>query len=130
MVWVNSVNPENEQNTTIQTSTKYKHVITHMLLVLQWKWFWGRLEYTGIGVRLVLCSLVCWVGIKIKCTCNIEEYTLEFPHHETSFSCWRMFFGPTIGGYMTQALSFEWSAGVQGALAFLAVRKRHLQIKA
>uniref|UniRef100_A0A671NCV5 Tubby-related protein 4-like n=1 Tax=Sinocyclocheilus anshuiensis TaxID=1608454 RepID=A0A671NCV5_9TELE len=33
-----------------------------------------------------------------------------------------MFFGPTIGGYITQALNFEWSAGVQGALAFLAVR--------
>uniref|UniRef100_A0A673LJ35 MFS-type transporter SLC18B1-like n=1 Tax=Sinocyclocheilus rhinocerous TaxID=307959 RepID=A0A673LJ35_9TELE len=27
-----------------------------------------------------------------------------------------MFFGPTIGGYITQALNFEWSAGVQGAL--------------
>uniref|UniRef100_A0A8C2C440 Solute carrier family 18 member B1 n=1 Tax=Cyprinus carpio TaxID=7962 RepID=A0A8C2C440_CYPCA len=33
-----------------------------------------------------------------------------------------MFFGPTIGGYITQALNFEWSAGVQGAIAFLAVR--------
>ncbi|XP_066525073.1 MFS-type transporter SLC18B1 isoform X2 [Hoplias malabaricus] len=31
-----------------------------------------------------------------------------------------MFFGPTIGGYITQKLNFEWSAGVQGALAFLA----------
>ncbi|XP_073683235.1 MFS-type transporter SLC18B1 [Garra rufa] len=31
-----------------------------------------------------------------------------------------MFFGPTVGGYITQALNFEWSAGVQGALAFLA----------
>ncbi|XP_056624639.1 MFS-type transporter SLC18B1 [Triplophysa dalaica] len=31
-----------------------------------------------------------------------------------------MFFGPTIGGYITQVLNFEWSAGVQGALAFLA----------
>ncbi|TRY83492.1 hypothetical protein DNTS_016225 [Danionella cerebrum] len=31
-----------------------------------------------------------------------------------------MFFGPTMGGYLTQALNFEWSAGVQGALAFLA----------
>ncbi|XP_026142352.1 MFS-type transporter SLC18B1 isoform X2 [Carassius auratus] len=31
-----------------------------------------------------------------------------------------MFFGPTIGGYITQALNFEWSAGVQGALAFFA----------
>ncbi|XP_051725099.1 MFS-type transporter SLC18B1 isoform X2 [Ctenopharyngodon idella] len=31
-----------------------------------------------------------------------------------------MFFGPIIGGYITEALNFEWSAGVQGALAFLA----------
>ncbi|XP_050989007.1 MFS-type transporter SLC18B1 [Labeo rohita] len=31
-----------------------------------------------------------------------------------------MFFGPTIGGYITQALNFEWSAGFQGALAFFA----------
>ncbi|XP_072545451.1 MFS-type transporter SLC18B1 [Salminus brasiliensis] len=31
-----------------------------------------------------------------------------------------MFFGPTVGGYITQKLNFEWSAGVQGALAFLA----------
>ncbi|XP_026085918.1 MFS-type transporter SLC18B1-like [Carassius auratus] len=31
-----------------------------------------------------------------------------------------MFFGPTFGGYITQALDFEWSAGVQGALTFLA----------
>ncbi|XP_055028124.2 MFS-type transporter SLC18B1 isoform X1 [Misgurnus anguillicaudatus] len=31
-----------------------------------------------------------------------------------------MFFGPTVGGYVTQALNFEWSAGVQGGLAFLA----------
>uniref|UniRef100_A0A671SJE7 MFS-type transporter SLC18B1-like n=1 Tax=Sinocyclocheilus anshuiensis TaxID=1608454 RepID=A0A671SJE7_9TELE len=41
-----------------------------------------------------------------------------------------MFFGPTIGGYITQALNFEWSAGVQGALAFLAVSKINFQIKA
>uniref|UniRef100_A0A673KB92 MFS-type transporter SLC18B1-like n=1 Tax=Sinocyclocheilus rhinocerous TaxID=307959 RepID=A0A673KB92_9TELE len=34
-----------------------------------------------------------------------------------------MFFGPTIGGYITQALNFEWSAGVQGALAFLAASR-------
>uniref|UniRef100_W5JYT7 Solute carrier family 18 member B1 n=1 Tax=Astyanax mexicanus TaxID=7994 RepID=W5JYT7_ASTMX len=34
-----------------------------------------------------------------------------------------MFFGPTFGGYITQKLNFEWSAGVQGALAFLAVSK-------
>uniref|UniRef100_A0A8C2JJZ2 Solute carrier family 18 member B1 n=1 Tax=Cyprinus carpio TaxID=7962 RepID=A0A8C2JJZ2_CYPCA len=40
-----------------------------------------------------------------------------------------MFFGPTVGGYITQALNFEWSAGVQGALAFLAVRKISFQIK-
>ncbi|KAG9268672.1 MFS-type transporter SLC18B1 [Astyanax mexicanus] len=31
-----------------------------------------------------------------------------------------MFFGPTFGGYITQKFNFEWSAGVQGALAFLA----------
>uniref|UniRef100_A0A8B9LRH2 Solute carrier family 18 member B1 n=1 Tax=Astyanax mexicanus TaxID=7994 RepID=A0A8B9LRH2_ASTMX len=34
-----------------------------------------------------------------------------------------MFFGPTFGGYITQKFNFEWSAGVQGALAFLAVSK-------
>uniref|UniRef100_A0A671NB45 Tubby-related protein 4-like n=1 Tax=Sinocyclocheilus anshuiensis TaxID=1608454 RepID=A0A671NB45_9TELE len=39
-----------------------------------------------------------------------------------------MFFGPTIGGYITQALNFEWSAGVQGALAFLAVRTNSMGI--
>ncbi|XP_036448827.1 MFS-type transporter SLC18B1 [Colossoma macropomum] len=31
-----------------------------------------------------------------------------------------MFFGPTVGGYITQKLNFEWSAGVQGTLAFFA----------
>ncbi|XP_076834856.1 MFS-type transporter SLC18B1-like isoform X2 [Brachyhypopomus gauderio] len=31
-----------------------------------------------------------------------------------------MFFGPTTGGYITQKLNFEWSAGVQGMLTFLA----------
>ncbi|XP_026867021.2 MFS-type transporter SLC18B1 isoform X2 [Electrophorus electricus] len=31
-----------------------------------------------------------------------------------------MFFGPTTGGYITQKLNFEWSAGFQGGLTFLA----------
>uniref|UniRef100_A0A673LGS0 MFS-type transporter SLC18B1-like n=1 Tax=Sinocyclocheilus rhinocerous TaxID=307959 RepID=A0A673LGS0_9TELE len=29
-----------------------------------------------------------------------------------------MFFGPTIGGYITQALNFEWSAGVQARVCY------------
>uniref|UniRef100_A0A8C8LLX3 Major facilitator superfamily (MFS) profile domain-containing protein n=1 Tax=Oncorhynchus tshawytscha TaxID=74940 RepID=A0A8C8LLX3_ONCTS len=32
-----------------------------------------------------------------------------------------MFCGPTLGGFITQQLSFEWAASVQGGLAFLAV---------
>uniref|UniRef100_A0A3Q3K6S2 Major facilitator superfamily (MFS) profile domain-containing protein n=1 Tax=Monopterus albus TaxID=43700 RepID=A0A3Q3K6S2_MONAL len=32
-----------------------------------------------------------------------------------------MFYGPTVGGFITQHLSFEWAAAVQGGLAFLAV---------
>uniref|UniRef100_A0AAQ6AJW3 Major facilitator superfamily (MFS) profile domain-containing protein n=1 Tax=Amphiprion ocellaris TaxID=80972 RepID=A0AAQ6AJW3_AMPOC len=32
-----------------------------------------------------------------------------------------MFYGPTVGGLITQHLSFEWAATVQGGLAFLAV---------
>ncbi|KAG7229092.1 hypothetical protein INR49_013033, partial [Caranx melampygus] len=32
-----------------------------------------------------------------------------------------MFYGPTVGGLITQHLSFEWAAAVQGGLAFLAV---------
>ncbi|XP_024286243.1 MFS-type transporter SLC18B1 isoform X2 [Oncorhynchus tshawytscha] len=31
-----------------------------------------------------------------------------------------MFCGPTLGGFITQQLSFEWAASVQGGLAFLA----------
>ncbi|XP_071355184.1 MFS-type transporter SLC18B1 [Trachinotus anak] len=31
-----------------------------------------------------------------------------------------MFYGPTVGGLITQHLSFEWAAAVQGGLAFLA----------
>ncbi|XP_021429467.2 MFS-type transporter SLC18B1 isoform X1 [Oncorhynchus mykiss] len=31
-----------------------------------------------------------------------------------------MFCGPTLGGFTTQQLSFEWAASVQGGLAFLA----------
>uniref|UniRef100_A0A3B5B331 Solute carrier family 18 member B1 n=1 Tax=Stegastes partitus TaxID=144197 RepID=A0A3B5B331_9TELE len=31
-----------------------------------------------------------------------------------------MFYGPTVGGLITQHLSFEWAATVQGGLAFLA----------
>lgn len=34
-----------------------------------------------------------------------------------------MFYGPTVGGLITQHLSFEWAAAVQGGLAFLAVSK-------
>ncbi|XP_054653127.1 MFS-type transporter SLC18B1 isoform X2 [Dunckerocampus dactyliophorus] len=29
-----------------------------------------------------------------------------------------MFFGPTMGGFLTQRLSFEWGAAIQGGLAF------------
>uniref|UniRef100_A0A673XDF2 Solute carrier family 18 member B1 n=1 Tax=Salmo trutta TaxID=8032 RepID=A0A673XDF2_SALTR len=32
-----------------------------------------------------------------------------------------MFCGPTLGGFITQQLSFEWAASIQGGLAFLAV---------
>ncbi|KAF3700949.1 MFS-type transporter SLC18B1 Solute carrier family 18 member B1 [Channa argus] len=32
----------------------------------------------------------------------------------------RMFYGPTVGGFLTQHLSFEWAAAVQGGLAFLS----------
>uniref|UniRef100_A0A8C7TXB0 Solute carrier family 18 member B1 n=1 Tax=Oncorhynchus mykiss TaxID=8022 RepID=A0A8C7TXB0_ONCMY len=32
-----------------------------------------------------------------------------------------MFCGPTLGGFITQQLSFEWAASVQGGLTFLAV---------
>lgn len=32
-----------------------------------------------------------------------------------------MFYGPVVGGLITQHLSFEWAATVQGGLAFLAV---------
>ncbi|XP_022605898.1 MFS-type transporter SLC18B1 [Seriola dumerili] len=31
-----------------------------------------------------------------------------------------MFYGPTVGGLITQHLSFEWAAAIQGGLAFLA----------
>ncbi|CDQ67491.1 unnamed protein product [Oncorhynchus mykiss] len=31
-----------------------------------------------------------------------------------------MFCGPTLGGFITQQLSFEWAASVQGGLTFLA----------
>ncbi|XP_029568759.1 MFS-type transporter SLC18B1 isoform X2 [Salmo trutta] len=31
-----------------------------------------------------------------------------------------MFCGPTLGGFITQQLSFEWAASIQGGLAFLA----------
>ncbi len=34
---------------------------------------------------------------------------------------WRMFYGPIVGGLITQNLSFEWAAGVQGGLTCLAV---------
>lgn len=33
----------------------------------------------------------------------------------------RMFYGPTMGGVITQRLSFEWAAAIQGGLAFLGV---------
>ncbi|KAI1895770.1 hypothetical protein AGOR_G00110190 [Albula goreensis] len=31
-----------------------------------------------------------------------------------------MFFGPTFGGFMTQTLSFEWAAAIEGAIGLLA----------
>ncbi|KAK2826550.1 hypothetical protein Q5P01_020764 [Channa striata] len=37
-----------------------------------------------------------------------------------AFWCMGMFYGPTVGGFLTQHLSFEWAAAVQGGLAFLS----------
>lgn len=34
--------------------------------------------------------------------------------------CFGMFYGPIVGGLITQNLSFEWAAAIQGALGFLA----------
>lgn len=67
---------ETDQNATIQTCNikKTKHVLMHTFLFLQWKWLWGWLEYTGIGVRVVLCSVVCWVCIELKFTCVTQVY--------------------------------------------------------
>lgn len=35
-----------------------------------------------------------------------------------------MFCGPTVGGFLTQHLNFEWAAAVQGSFAFLGVSTR------
>lgn len=35
----------------------------------------------------------------------------------------RMFYGPTVGGLITQQLNFKWAAAIQGSLAFLGVSK-------
>lgn len=32
-----------------------------------------------------------------------------------------MFYGPTVGGLITQHLNFKWAAAIQGSLAFLGV---------
>ncbi|XP_028995229.1 MFS-type transporter SLC18B1 [Betta splendens] len=37
-----------------------------------------------------------------------------------AFWCLGMFYGPTVGGLLTQHLSFEWASAIQGALAFLS----------
>uniref|UniRef100_A0A672N1L9 MFS-type transporter SLC18B1-like n=1 Tax=Sinocyclocheilus grahami TaxID=75366 RepID=A0A672N1L9_SINGR len=84
-----------KQNTTVQTSTKYMHTKNM---------FW------------LMCSSYCSEN-------GFEEGLSTLGLVSGLFSAvWSagMFFGPTIGGYITQVLNFEWSAGVQGALAFLA----------
>lgn len=40
---------------------------------------------------------------------------------DVRFFSLRMFYGPTVGGLITQHLNFEWAAAVQGSLAFLGV---------
>lgn len=42
--------------------------------------------------------------------------------------CERMFFGPTIGGVITQKLNFEWGAGFQGGITFIAVSTKISQL--
>lgn len=39
-----------------------------------------------------------------------------------------MFFGPTIGGVVTQKLNFEWGAGFQGGITFIAVSTKISQL--
>jgi len=74
------------------------------------------------------CSLQCGLlGVywnKLYMCYSSVVFIISVIKPEWKFLCWSMFFGPTFGGYITQTLNFEWSAGIQGALAFLAVRTK------
>lgn len=95
--------------------------LSSVLFHLQRTRVWRGTEHSWNGVRFVWCVLVHGVSPEPVSAACVWLFWGSNVNLTGTFCFQRMFYGPIVGGLITQRLNFEWAATVQGAMGLLAV---------